>query len=172
MCFQKHIWLLLLLSIIDARIIVKTIENCDPKANYPFIMSVKTYNRPEAQYFDLNCTWPVDMDSTIGILMEFDYVVGGRSLRILKAKENYLCDAANKYLGEPWYEACRQAKIPVKKCPIPKGFYQLTNYKFDSDKLGVPPLPFGVITSKSTVFNNKNDEVLACIKLELDNQQK
>ncbi|KAF5273500.1 hypothetical protein FQA39_LY07517 [Lamprigera yunnana] len=153
----------------DCRIIVKKIENCDLKVNYPFKMEVKTYNKPDAQYFDVNCTWPVDMDSTIGIMMEFDYVVGSRSLRILKAKENYLCDAANKYLGEPWYDACRQANIPVRKCPIPKGLYQLKNYKFDSNKLGVTSLPFGIITAKSTIFNNRNQEVLACIKLEVDN---
>uniref|UniRef100_A0A1Y1NDG7 MD-2-related lipid-recognition domain-containing protein n=1 Tax=Photinus pyralis TaxID=7054 RepID=A0A1Y1NDG7_PHOPY len=112
------------------------------------------------------------MDSTIGVTMQFDYVLVGRSMPILRAKENYLCDSANKYLGEPWYDACRQANIPVKKCPIPKGFYQLKNFKFDSEKMGVKSLPFGMITSKSVIFNNRNQDILACIIAEVDNMEK
>ncbi|KAF2899435.1 hypothetical protein ILUMI_06744 [Ignelater luminosus] len=150
--------------------IAKRFDRCDPKANYSVDMDFKIKTVHNVQYADGAFKFAVDVGNNIRSNCTIELFTLNKYRHLFSINEKNLCQALHKYMGELMYEIERNAGMPPRVCPIPKGTYHLHNYHLDFQKMALQTFPFGKLRFTEIGYDQQNN-ICLCIIIEVDNRE-
>ncbi|KAL3268528.1 hypothetical protein HHI36_007637 [Cryptolaemus montrouzieri] len=156
---------LFLAYVVNAKVTVKRLQQCDDNPNYKIKLTAHIREEGGVQVVGGNLKADIELGDNIENNVDVYSLEKGEFTFMLNVKET-MCNALHNYMGDFGYDMQKAAGLKPGACPLPPGDYSIKDHPLDFSKFKYRDVPKGTLKIKSNMIEIKTKEKVGCFELE------